>query len=80
MEEQIVLRKCLDHLETITSRLAKLNNMITSLCLGMEQENLEQQAIDCVESIGYCVNDIRTAALDGLREIQEMPNKMNKKE
>ena len=71
MEKQIVLRKCADNLETISLRLAKLNSMITSLCVGLEQENVEQQAIDCVESIGYCVHDIRTVVLDGLQEIQD---------
>lgn len=71
MEKQMVHRKSVDYLETITLRLEKLNSMITSLCLGMEQEKVEKQAIDCVESISYCVNDIRMVALSGLEEIQK---------
>ena len=44
----------------------------------MQQENLEQQAVDCVESIGYCVNDIRAIVLDRLQQIQELQNNMDK--
>ena len=54
--------------------------MINSLCLGMQQENLEQQAIDCVESIGYCVNDIRTIVLDRLQQIQDLQNNIDTKQ
>lgn len=52
--------------------------MILSLCLGMQHENLEQQTVDCVESIGYCVNDIRAIVLGRLQQIQELKNNMDK--
>ena len=80
MENRIELRVCVDALETVSLRLGKLNNMINSLCLGMQQENLEQQAIDCVESIGYCVNDIRTIVLDRLQQIQDLQNNIDTKQ
>lgn len=78
MEEKVECRVCVDALETVSLRLGKLNNMINSLCLGMQQENLEQQAIDCVESIGYCVNDIRAIVLDRMQQIQKLQNNMDK--
>ncbi|MGN0431859.1 MAG: hypothetical protein ACI4EQ_05825 [Lachnospiraceae bacterium] len=78
MKNGIERRVCVDALETVSLRLGKLNNMILSLCLGMQQENLEQQAVDCVESIGYCVNDIRAIVLGRLQQIQELQNNMDK--
>ena len=78
MENGIERRVCVDELETVSLRLGKLNNMILSLCLGMQHENLEQQSVDCMESIGYCVNDIRAIVLDRLQRIQELQNNMDK--
>lgn len=59
MEENIERRVCVDALETVSLRLGQLRNMINSLCLGMQQENLEQQAVDCMECVAYCVNDTK---------------------
>lgn len=58
MEDKMERRMCVDALEIVSLRLGQLNNMIKSLCLDMQQENIEKQAVACVESIGYCVNDI----------------------
>ncbi|MCI7523062.1 hypothetical protein [Roseburia hominis] len=80
MENRFECLRYVDALETVSLRLGKLNNMINSLCLGMQQENLEQQAIDCVESIGYCVNDIRTIVLDRLQQIQDLQNNIDTKQ
>ena len=59
MEEKLERRMCMDALESVALRLGQLNNMIKSLSIGMQQENIEQQAVDCMECIEYCVNDIR---------------------
>lgn len=59
MENGIERRMCVDALETVSLRLGQLSNMINSLCLGMQQENLEQQAVDCMECVAYCVNDTK---------------------
>lgn len=59
MENGIERRVCVDALETVSLRLGKLNNMILSLCLGMQQENMEQQAVDCMECVRYCVSDTK---------------------
>lgn len=77
MRENAGLVRCVDALEIVSLRLGKLNNMIMSLCLGMQQEHMGQQAVDCVESIGYCVNDIRAIALDRLQQIQKLQNNMD---
>lgn len=72
MDEKMVLIRCVDGLESVSLRLKKLNNMIMAISLGMQQENMEQQAIDCVESIGYCVNDIKNISLDRLEQIKKL--------
>ena len=72
MDEKIVFTRCVDGLESVSLRLKKLNNMIMAISLGMQQENMEQQAIDCVESIGYCVNDIKNISLDRLEQIKKL--------
>lgn len=59
MENGIERRMCVDALETVSLRLGQLSNMINSLCLGMQQENLEQQSVDCMECVAYCVNDTK---------------------
>lgn len=71
MDEELELTGCIDDLETVSSHLKKLNNMIMAITLGMQQENMEQQAIDCVECIGYCVNDIKNIANNRLEQIKE---------
>lgn len=59
MEEKVERIGWVDALESVSLRLGKLNSMINSLCLGMQQENLEQQAVDCMECVAYCVNDTK---------------------
>ena len=43
----------------ISSKLGALHNTILSLYAALESENVEQQALDAVECIGFCVNDIK---------------------
>ena len=78
MEEKLERRMCMDALESVALRLGQLNNMIKSLSIGMQQENIEQQAVDCMEGIAYCVNDIRAMALDELQQIRDEQNNMDK--
>ena len=65
MGEEMGLIRYVDALENVSLRLGKLNNMIMSLCLGMQQENMEQQAVDCMECVAYCVNDTKNI-VDGI--------------
>lgn len=78
MEEKLERRMCMDALESVALRLGQLNNMIKSLSIGMQQENIEQQAVDCMECIAYGVNDIRAMALDELQQIRDEQNNMDK--
>ena len=78
MEEKVERRMCMDALENVSLRLGQLNNMIKSLSIGMQQENIEQQAVDCMECIAYCVNDIRAMTLDELQQIRDEQNNMDK--
>lgn len=59
MANEVVVNQCVDALENVSLRLGQLNSMIKSLCLGMQQENLEQQAVDCMECVAYCLNDTK---------------------
>lgn len=59
MEDKMERSMCVDALENVSLRLEQLNNMIKSLCLGMQQENIEQQAVDCMECMQYIVNDTK---------------------
>ena len=79
MEERTLLRKCIDSLENVSLRLTKLNSVIHTMCLGLERENIEQQAVDCMECIAYCVNDIRAMVLDELQQIQDEQSNMDKR-
>ena len=49
------------------------------MCLGLERENIEQQAVDCMEGISYNVNDIRAMVLDELQQIQDEQSNMDKR-
>ena len=79
MDSGIVLAESIDSLEMVSLRLRKLNNMINTICLGMVQESIEQQAIDCMEGISYKVNDIRAMVLDELQQIQNERSNMDKR-
>ena len=79
MEERMLLRKCIDSLENVSLRLQQLSSVIHTMCLGLERENIERQAVDCIECIADCVNDIRAMALDELRQIQDEQSNMDKR-
>lgn len=79
MEERMLLRKCIDSLENVSLRLQQLSSVIHTMCLGLKCENIEQQAVDCMECIAYCVNDIRAMVLDELQQIQDEQSNMDKR-
>lgn len=74
MESKTELGMCLDALGTVSSCLGKLNNMITSICLGMQHENIEQQTVDCVECIGFYVEYIKHMADDCIEQAEKNQN------
>lgn len=79
MEERMLLRKCIDSLENVSLRLQQLSSVIHTMRLGLERENIERQAVDCMEGISYNVNDIRAMVLDELQQIQDEQSNMDKR-
>ena len=67
-------------MEKISLRLGALHNMIFTLHLGMQTENMDKQTLDCVESINFCVNDIKTLADETLQHISKNHNNTDKNE
>lgn len=55
-------------MEKVSSKLGALHNTILSLYAALESENVEQQALDIIECIGFCVNDIKNYIDNGLKE------------
>lgn len=58
----------MDELKKISSKLKTLHNTILSLYAVLESENVEQQALDAVECIGFCVSDIKNGIDKTLEE------------
>lgn len=48
-----------NNMEIVSLRLKALHNTIVSLHMALEKEGIEQQALDVIECIGFCVNDIK---------------------
>lgn len=48
-----------NNMEIVALRLKALHNTIVSLHMALEKEGIEQQALDVIECIGFCVNDIK---------------------
>ena len=49
MDEKWLLLKYVDDLTMISLRLGKLHSVIESISMGMEREDMEQQAIDSID-------------------------------
>ena len=52
--------KYLECIETVSKRLEILENTIVTMYAGLENENVQQQALDAIECIMFCVECIRT--------------------
>ena len=61
MNKEIYMELC-EGMEKISVRLGVLHNMISTLHLGMQAENMDKQTLDCMEGINFCVNDIKSLA------------------
>lgn len=60
--------KYMDCLDNVSKRLDVLQNMIFTLQTGMEAEQIQSQAIQAVESIGFCVECIKTRLDEELKQ------------
>ena len=52
MSNMVRYEECL---EIVSLQLQSLHNMITTLHMGLLKENIEKQALDCIECIDFCV-------------------------
>ena len=69
-----------ESIEKISERLGVLHNMIMTLHLGMQAENMDKQTLDCVEGINFCVNDIKAVADECLAHMTDGYNNMHENE
>lgn len=60
MQDIYSKEKYMECIENVSLRLDMLSSVIETLKLGMEVEQIQNQAIQIVESIGFCVECIRT--------------------
>ena len=61
MDNSAIVERYTEEKKEITSKLRALHNTILSLYAELESEQVEQQALDAIECIGFCVNDIINA-------------------
>lgn len=52
--------KYMECLDKVALRLDALSNAILTMYVGLENENVQQQALDAIECIMFCVECIRT--------------------
>lgn len=58
-------KKCMaskDNIQEMSKRLEALYGLVTTVCLGLQAECVEKQAIECLECIAQCVWDIKIMA------------------
>lgn len=55
-----------EYLEIISAQLQTMHNMIISLHMGLFKENIEKQALDCIECIDFCVLHVIGIVNEGL--------------
>lgn len=67
-KETIILKDGMDH---VLQQLNALHGMIGVLKSGLESEEAEKQALDCMECINECLNNIRTFVIYSLKEFEE---------
>lgn len=68
------LYECLDK---VSDRLGVLHNMLCTLHVGMMGERMSKQALDCMECVRFCVNDIKSVADECLMHLEENCDSVN---
>lgn len=54
--------RAVEDMEKIENELRSLVVMIDTLCMGLVQEKIESQVIDCLKCVGVIARDIRKSA------------------
>ena len=57
-KESLEYIKYIDYIKDISNRMNALHSTILSLHFGLEMENVQQQALDAIQTIGFCIHDI----------------------
>ena len=58
----------MEEIKKVSLKLKALYNTILSLYAVLENEKIEQQALDAIECIGFCVNDIKNSIDENMEE------------
>ena len=61
MDNHAIAETYVEEKKQLASKLKALHNTILSLYAELESERVEQQALDAMECIGFCVNEIRNS-------------------
>ena len=60
-----------EYLEELAVRLNALHGMVDTINVGFQQERMEQQVINCMECIGFCVHDIKCGIDEKIVQLAE---------
>lgn len=71
MEDKELYLTLRDDLERISLQLGSIVNMINTIHNGLMGEHMEEQAVDCIDCIGFCVEGIKRMVDDCLIQIAE---------
>lgn len=61
MDNSAIIEIYVEEKKAIASKLRALHTTILSLYVELESEKVEQQALDAIACIGFCVNDIKNS-------------------
>ena len=61
MDNNTIIEKYVEEKKKLVSKLKALYNTVLSLYVELENEKVEQQALDAIECIGFCINDIKNS-------------------
>ena len=68
MDKEVHGLRLAEGLKGVSTQLESLQSMICTVCMGLENDKIEKQAVDVVVCIGLCIGNIKSFA-DGVLEI-----------
>lgn len=48
-----------EDMEKISLKLSSLHSMVDTINVALQHECIEQQVVNCMDCIGYCISDIK---------------------
>jgi hypothetical protein len=70
MDKEKKLLRLEEGMELVSLRLAELHNLIIAVYMGLQSEHVEKQALDSLDCISFCLNDIDNFVQTRLSEVQ----------